>query len=542
MYSQVLERDVSPADPACSAEPDPSHVVSSLYVQYRPVLLAYVTKMLSDPHQAEDVVQETMVRAWRNADRLAPERGSISAWLKRVAHNVAVDKLRARRARPPEVLVAEAPARTLPDHSANVVDSMFVRCALERLPPAQRAVLQEVYFADRTAAQAAKVLGVPVGTVKSRVHHALRNLRLHLEEQLVESLEPVDQQDGQKPAEAAGDPRPDTTQRLLNGGDWDPRLLRENLRGSVAERFGDTGGVLVVDETGSLKNGTRPAGFQGQHAGTAGRGVFLAYASARGQALIDAELYMPKSWTDDRARCEQAGIPANVEFATKPALAQAMIGRALAGGMTARWVTADETYGQGHKFRRYLEQRHLGYVVAVPRNQPLGGGDGNGLRPDEITADAPEQAWKRLSTDEGAGGSRPYDWAIATLPPHPDDAGAGEAFARWLLVRRSVLSRDETAESGPELVYYLCSGPAGTTLAELVRVAGTRSAIEDCFAAAKSEAGLGRHQGLRYDVWHRNVTLAMLAYARLDATAVRAPKAQAALASPAPRPSVSWQT
>jgi RNA polymerase sigma-70 factor, ECF subfamily len=188
MNTQVLERTASPANPAHSVEPDPSRLVRSLYAQYRPTLLAYVTQLLSDPYQAEDVVQETMVRAWRNADLLTPERGSISAWLKRVAHNVAVDKMRARRARPAEIQVAEAPIQVMVDHSANVVESIFVKRALERLTPAQRAVLQEVYFADRTAAQAAKVLGVPVGTVKSRVHHALRNLRLHLEEQLASEL------------------------------------------------------------------------------------------------------------------------------------------------------------------------------------------------------------------------------------------------------------------------------------------------------------------------------------------------------------------
>jgi RNA polymerase sigma factor (sigma-70 family) len=534
MDTQVLERDVSPVDPACSVGSDRSRLVGALYVQHRQALLAYVTKLLSDPYQAEDVVQETMVRAWRNADRLTPERGSIGAWLKRVAHNVAVDKLRARRARPPEILVADAPTRTLPDHSDNVVDSIFVTRALERLAPAQRAALQEVYFADRTAAQAAKALGVPVGTVKSRVHHALRNLRLHLEEQLTELREPVEENEGQ-PAEAAGDARPE----LVNGTQGDPRLLRENLRGSVIERFGDTGGVLVVDEAGSPEVGTRLAGFQRQYTGTTGRGVFLAYATARGRALIDAELYLPKSVTGDRRRCEQAGIPADVGFATKPELAQAMIGRALDGGIAARWVTADEAYGQGNKFRRYLEQRHLGYVVAVPRNLSLGADDGDaGLRADQITAGAPEQAWKRLSAGEGAE-ARLYDWAMATLPPHSDDdIGAGEAFARWLLVRRSIPSPGAAA---PELAYYLCYGPAGTPLAELVRITGTHSAVEECFAATRNEVGLDRYQVLSYDAWHRNVTHAMLAHANL-AAAAHAPQAQAALAAPSPRPAVSWQT
>jgi SRSO17 transposase len=129
---------------------------------------------------------------------------------------------------------------------------------------------------------------------------------------------------------------------------------------------------------------------------------------------------------------------------------------------------------------------------------------------------------------------------MAALPPHSGDVGAGEAFARWLLVRRSLPARGESA---PELAYYLCYGPAGTPLAELVRVTGTHSAVEECFAAARIEAGLGRHQILGYDAWHRNITLAMLAHARLDTTATaRAAKAQASSAAPPPRPLVSWQT
>jgi RNA polymerase sigma-70 factor, ECF subfamily len=158
-------------------------LVDSLYTTHRASLLAYVTRLLSDPHQAEDVVQETMLRAWRRASVLTPEYGSVSGWLMRVAHNIAVDKIRARRARPAEVEETAATPQTLDDHAGGVIDSVFVARALARLSPEHRAVLREVYFADRTAAQAAEVLGLPVGTVKSRVHHALRRLRLHLAEE-----------------------------------------------------------------------------------------------------------------------------------------------------------------------------------------------------------------------------------------------------------------------------------------------------------------------------------------------------------------------
>lgn len=234
----------------------------------------------------------------------------------------------------------------------------------------------------------------------------------------------MERKNGWQLAEAAGDAQPHRMQRLLNNVRWDPRGVRVDLRDYVVEQLGDPGGVLIVDETGFMKKGTRSAGVQRQYSGTAGRvencqlGVFLAYATPRGRVLMDAELYLPKSWTADRARCAQVGIPDSVPFATKPALAQTMLGRALEGGVPASWVTADEAYGQDHKFRLYLEKRKVGYVVAVPRSQSVGTGIGygnTGSRADAVTADAPEQAWKRLSAGDGTKGPRLYDWAMATL-------------------------------------------------------------------------------------------------------------------------------
>lgn len=176
-------------------------------------------------------------------------------------------------------------------------------------------------------------------------------------------------------------------------------------------------------------------------------GVFLAYATPSGRALLDAELYLPKSWSGDRARCAQAGIPDSVPFATKPALAAAMLERALDGGVPASWVSADEAHGQDHKFRLFLEKRKVGYVVAVPKSQSLGSsiGYGNtGSRADAVTADAPAQAWKRLSAGDGAKGPRVYDWAMATLPPHAgDELGQPGGFQRWLLARRSLTPNDQ---------------------------------------------------------------------------------------------------
>jgi SRSO17 transposase len=249
--------------------------------------------------------------------------------------------------------------------------------------------------------------------------------------------------------------------------------------------------------------------------------------------LIDAELYLPKSWTDDRARCAQAGVPAEVEFATKPALGRAMLIRALQAGVPAAWATADEAYGGDSKFRRMLEQHRLGYVLAVPKSQTVGAGAGGDVRADTLAAQAPQEAWKRLSAGDGAKGPRLYDWALATLPWETEPG-----FTKWLLIRRSLTPN---AKDELELAFYLCFGPTGTPIEELVRVAGARWAIEECFQAAKNEVGLDQYQVRRYDAWHRHITLAMLAHAYLAVTAATAPKAHLAWPdSHQRRYAVSW--
>jgi SRSO17 transposase len=342
-------------------------------------------------------------------------------------------------------------------------------------------------------------------------------------------LAPLASKNGWTLAEAAGDATPDGMQRLLNRAAWDAGGVRDDVRGYVVRHLGDAGGVLVVDETGFVKKGTRSAGVQRQYSGTAGRvencqlGVFCAYVTGKGRALIDRELYLPKSWTDDRDRCREAGVPDDVHFAAKPELARLMLGRALDAGVPAAWVTADEAYGRDGKFREWLEQRRIGYVVAVASNQAVRG-DAGASRADVLAAHAPDQAWKRRSCGDGSKGPRVFDWAAASLP----EGGEPPGWSRYLLVRRS-LARN--AKDELELAYYLCSAPAGTTDEELIRVAGSRWAVEECFQTAKNETGLDQYQVRRYDAWYRHVTLAMLAHAYLAVTAATAPKVLAAASS-----------
>ncbi|MEU1391455.1 IS701 family transposase, partial [Nonomuraea sp. NPDC005730] len=251
-------------------------------------------------------------------------------------------------------------------------------------------------------------------------------------------LAPIDRKNSWQLAEAAGDTAPDRMQRLLNSARWDPRQVRVDLREYVMEHLGHHDGVLIVDETGFLKKGDKSAGVQRQYSGTAGRvencqvGVFLAYASPLGRALIDAELYLPRSWTDERDRCARAGIPADVPFATKPALARTMLVRVLQAGVPVSWVTADEAYGLDFKFRRFLEEQRLSYVVAVPKSQWVGT-DWDGDRADTATAQAPAEAWKRRSCGRGAKGERLYDWALGSVRFEVEPG-----YQRWLLARRSL--------------------------------------------------------------------------------------------------------
>jgi len=310
-------------------------------------------------------------------------------------------------------------------------------------------------------------------------------------------------------AEHAGDATPDGMQHLLARARWDAGGVRDDLRGYVTGQLGHPGAVLVVDETGDLKKGTATVAVQRQYTGTAGRienaqvAVYLSYAAAAGHALIDRELYLPRSWTDDPARCRAAGIPADVGFATKPQLARRMIERAVTAGVPFAWVAGDELYGDNGPLRAWLEDSQIRYVLAVSCDHGVPAGAGY-LRADEIAARLPRRSWQRLSAGEGARGHRYHDWAWITIP------GPGPGW-RWLLIRR-------TPRTG-ELAFYRCYAPHPVPLAALVTAAGRRWTVEENFQAGKGLAGLDEHQVRRWTSWYRWATLAMLAAAFLTIAA-----------------------
>jgi SRSO17 transposase len=323
-------------------------------------------------------------------------------------------------------------------------------------------------------------------------------------------------------AEQAGHDRPDAMQRLLHRAKWDADAVRDDLRQAVVDRLGDLDGVLVVDETGDLKKGVHTVGVQRQYTGTAGRienaqvGVFLAYASRHGHTLIDRRVYLPKSWTGDRQRCERAGVSDDVVFATRSELADDMITAAVKALVPARWVAADEAYGNNTRLRTRLRELRLGYVLAVSCDHlvPIDGGKTR-CRADRLAEGLPATGWTRRSAGDGSKGPRFYDWAwLADVGADgdPDDDGR-----HGRLIRRN-------ATTG-ELAFYRCWTPGRATLAQLVGVAGVRWIVEESFQAGKGQVGLDQHQVRRWRSWHRFTTLALAALAVLAICAADAQSA-----------------
>ena len=317
-------------------------------------------------------------------------------------------------------------------------------------------------------------------------------------------LAPLERKNGWQLAEAAGDRTPDGVQDFLSRVQWEADLVRDDLCAYVVAHLGDEQAVLVLDETGFLKKGDKSCGVQRQYSGTAGRiencqiGVFLAYASRHGQTLLDRTLYLPQSWANDQRRCAAAGVPATVGFASKPKLGAAMLKRAFAAGVPCAWVTGDSVYGADYALRRLVEQHGRGYVMTVTSAQRLA------LKPVvDWLEDVPVHAWRRLAAGDGAKGPRLYDWAY--LPYRADTA---PGWHKGLLIRRKI-------KPPAEFTFYLTLAPTGTTVADLVRVAGRRWTVESCFETAKSEVGLDQYEVRSWTGWHRHITLAMLAHAYL---------------------------
>jgi SRSO17 transposase len=333
-------------------------------------------------------------------------------------------------------------------------------------------------------------------------------------------LGPERRKTGWMRAEAAGDPGPWRQQAILGRDRWEADALRDIVRDYALETLAAPDAVLVVDETGFLKQGKASCGVGRQYTGSAGKitncqiGVFAAYASRHGHAFLDRALYLPKTWTDVPTRLAAAHVPSEIGFATKPWLAGRMIERAIAAGVPFAWVAGDSVYGVG-EIEMALRRAGKGYVLGVNATQAFNSWIGKpevAGTAEEIAKHLEPSAWRRLSAGEGSKGPRLSDWAYLELADleateYRDDTTG--LWTRGLLIRRSL--------TDGECAYFTTWCPAGTTIETLAAVEGRRWTIEDAFETAKNELGLDHNETRRWHGWHRHVSLVMLAFAMLAA-------------------------
>lgn len=320
-------------------------------------------------------------------------------------------------------------------------------------------------------------------------------------------LSNVERKNGWQLSENAGEKTPYALQQFLYRGNWSAEGLRDELRNYVSETLGGEEGVLVVDETGFLKQGKKSCGVKRQYSGTAGRiencqiGVFLSYASSKGYAMMDRRLYLPEEWTEDVQRRKEAGIPDEVTFQTKPQMALEMIRQTHEASVPFGWVTGDSVYGGFREIRQYCESIGKSYVLCVSSNESLWIGFRQ-YRVSALLADLNPDQWQQISCGDGSKGERIYDWQTIALncPPIP-------GTMRCLLVRKN--------QATGKMRGYVCFSEASTTLEQLVRIAGMRWTVESSFAETKSEVGLDQYEVRSYHGWYKHITLACLAHALL---------------------------
>lgn len=333
--------------------------------------------------------------------------------------------------------------------------------------------------------------------------------RQHAEQYLHGLLAPLERKNGWTIAQHVGEKEPKAMQRFLNLALWDADALRDILCDYVIEHLNDPHGILVADPTGFAKKGKKSAGVQRQYSGTLGRvdncqiGTFLAYVTShRDRVLIDRELYIPQdSWFGDPGRCAEAAIPEDLTFTTRPRQVMAMIERVRWSELTFRWFTADEEFGQNPALRTYLEQAEISYLLAIPKNTEFTDHTAARATIEHRAARLTPNQWQRRACGIGTKGFRVYDWALINSDD-PDHS---------YLIRRSLDTK--------ELAFYHCYNPRHEGFGELVRVAGARWPIEECFESSKGGVGLDDYQVRLYHAWYRHITLAMLAHAFLTVCA-----------------------
>jgi SRSO17 transposase len=324
--------------------------------------------------------------------------------------------------------------------------------------------------------------------------------------------EPGDRRSCWQLAEAAGHRSPRRMQALLAGHLWDWKAALAALQQFITARLGDPEAILALDETAELKKGTATVGVARQYAGITGQVencqtvVFAAYVTHRARAAFDFRLYLPKAWFRGRARRARARVPGWVRFATKPALAAAMVTAAVWSGVPFAWVAGDEVYGRSGKLRQACEKAGKGYVLEVPVNFRITLPSGRKAAVSAVAAMVPGTAWETRSCGPGCKGYRDYAWAwAATASPR-----------HWALIRRS-------PANPADLAFFYCHVPQGrpVTLTVLVATAGKRWPAEECHQQGKGQTGLDQHQVRLWCSFHRHTVLSMCAQALLAVAAAR---------------------
>ena len=368
-------------------------------------------------------------------------------------------------------------------------------------------------------------------------------------------LSPVPRKNSWQVAEAIGDRIPDATQRLLYRSKWRADSAQARLRQFVVEVFGEDEGIGVVDESGFIKKGKHSVGVKRQYSGTAGKvencqiGTFLSYATTKGHMFLDRRLYLPKEWCSDLERREQAKVPTDVIFQTKPEQAMAMLEHAWQAGVPMRWVAGDEVYGDSTELRDLIARHERWYVLTVrtptpvwperpqvvePESQERGRprtkvrlaeGAPSAIPVKEVVASWPESRWQSLTVAEGAKGLITYDWVCQRIVESRNRLPGPDA---WLVARRSL--SDPT-----DIAYYLSNAPVDTPLLELAQVASTRYTVEQCIEEAKGETGLDEYEVRHWHSWHRHITLSMMAHAWLASVRYKATEKKGGLSPSWPR-------
>ena len=315
-------------------------------------------------------------------------------------------------------------------------------------------------------------------------------------------------------AEYLGDSTPYAIQQFIYRGRFNADELRDYERAYIIENLGDEDGVLVVDETGFLKQGKKSCGVKRQYSGTAGRvencqiGVFLTYSSIKGHCPIDRRLYLPIEWANDTTRRRGAGVPEEIDFRTKPQLALRMIKEATSAKTPYRWVTGDCVYGDSRIIREWLERNRKNYVLCLSSKEYIETGD-QYMSVGNILKDLPSCGWFLSSCGNGSKGARMYEWKTIEITP-PAETG----YKRWLLVRRSLTDNED-------MQTYICFAPEGALATKFIEVAGTRWTVESCFKESKSLVGMDEYEFRSYDSWYKHITFACIALAFLTVMSSR---------------------